>query len=156
MQSLSFDGWDPMQAGAASYDIVNAGAGEIVTLNQPPTAIIVKIPDAIPNQYPATLEKDEVVLPFTMGRRAERVRMQPFMHYSSDYVNVKRIPVVMAHTCTFEKVQGLTVDRCIVNVSQHQDPPLTFEKLTVALSRGKTSKGQRALTCVDKSGEETC
>ena len=63
------------------------------------------------------------------------------MHYN--------ILVVVAQACTFEKVHGLTVDHCIVNVSQHQDRPLTFEKLTVALSHGKTSKGQRALTCVD-------
>ena len=154
MQSLSFDGWDPMRAEAAKHTIHHAAPGTIVTLIQPPTAIIIKLPDADPKQYPATLERGHVVLPFTMSKRAEKVRMLPFMTYASDYINVTRIPVVIAHACTFEKVQGLTVDRCIVNVSPFQKPPLTFEKLNVALTRPTTNAGLRVLPTVDKNGEK--
>jgi len=134
-----------------------AEPGQVLWLSEPPVAVNVAIPNTKASSWPADAQlppsnpDSEVVIPVPATRYAHEVTIGPVLprYGKSQKVKFKAIKIDLPFAVTFHKVQGRTVDRILIDLSQLPKKlgEITMEHFYVGVSRVRHGDHLRLFPC---------
>ena len=138
-ESISFDeDEDEEEIRIATLQIVTAKPGEVVVLHINPYTINVHVPSANQNTWPdtETLILGRVVLPILMQTGEKQLKVRPCnQHQLTGKVNIRPHAVELAFAITYEKIQGKTMKKIILDLNSAPTRPIHFDAFYTGISR---------------------
>ena len=139
-ESLSFssDDKDFERVQIALSQIANAGPGEVIELQEIPYTINVSVPSIDPTTWPVrqTLEEGRVLIPIFRKTETDQIRVRPCGRFKlSGSVDMKCHAVELGFAITYEKVQGKTMKKIILDLNQAPSRPLSFSAFYTGITR---------------------
>ena len=153
MHSVTLDARD--NSGALAQRIQSSPAGTVIDLEREPLTINVKVPHSNPEKPTKWVEGEYLEIDSTTGvpviavglrTTLEDVEIGPVGRLRASKVKTKRHRVELGFVVTFQKMQGLTVSKLILDLNERPfQPRITLQGLYVGETRVKKGVDIRIL-----------
>jgi len=148
---------DPDERLRLENQVSLAQPGQVLWLSEPPLAVNVALPNTKASSWPADAQlpssspDSEVIIPVPATRYTHEITVGPVLsrYGKSQKVQFKTIKVDLPFAVTFHKVQGRTVERVLLDLSQLPKKlgEITMEHFYVGVSRVRHGDHLRLFPC---------